>query len=393
MKYVDNLKSGMSGRKGILFAVGAIVAAVIGWNYLAAPEPASNPSTVNTSAMNVPTVQGGETPLDPEYREALEQSDSQRAEEARETGTTAVPTIQNTMLDQEQPLLVIDEPQDVTPDIETPDLDIAHQPIVVQPEPAPAQPFVTASPAAPVAANPERVNSMIEALARRPFPVAQVTDFGAVIPEETAEAQSPPAVPAAAGGPASKVKLPLAGTVLYAQMVGTANSDHPGPVLARILQGELTGATLIGSFQVARNALVINFDRMSVGTTRSGEEINEVVEIEAVAVDTANIGTGLATKVDRHLFQKLGIAFASGFAQGIGQAVSQTGTTTISIDTGGGTSSSTSTQDDLDAEEELKVASGQALSEAGSLIQQEFGNMPTTITVQAGTPIGVLFLQ
>src|SRR5690606_19424776 len=131
-----------------------------------------------------------------------------------------------------------------------------------------------------------------------------------------------------------------------------ANSDAPGPVLARILQGEYEGATLIGSFQTVRNALVISFDRMTVRTTRDGEEINETVAIETVAVDTSHIGTALATKVDRHLFQKLAIGFTASFAQGFGKALASNGRTVIRTDSGTVIESSS----ELDTEQQLLAA-------------------------------------
>jgi intracellular multiplication protein IcmE len=231
---------------------------------------------------------------------------------------------------------------------------------------------------------------MLNAMTRRIPPVAEVVAFGAVMPEVTVAEQSAPSVSSAATDAAgSKVKLPLAGTILYAQLIGRANSDHPGPVLAKILQGEYTGATLIGSFQVAQNAMVISFDRMTVATTRDGDEINETVPIQATAVDTTYIGTGLATKVDRHMFQKLAIAFTAGFARGLGDAISDSGETTINTSNG----TITTGGKNFDTREELLVAGGQAVSDAGSILQQEFGNRPTTVIVEAGTPIGVLFLQ
>jgi intracellular multiplication protein IcmE len=231
---------------------------------------------------------------------------------------------------------------------------------------------------------------MMQNLQRRPNPIAEVVQFSPVIPQATALEQTGPEISGTDVAQAeSKIKLPLAGTILYAQLVGRANSDYPGPVLAKILQGEYTGATLIGSFQTAQNALTISFDRMTVSTSRSGEEINETIPIQAVAVDTRYIGTGLATSVDRHLFQKLAIGFVAGFAQGFGDAISQTGETTI--DTGNGTVTTGSR--DLDANEELLAAGGQSVSEVGNILQQEFGNRPTTVIVEAGTPLGVLFLQ
>lgn len=388
-QYITNLKGTVTKSKGMLIFVGVAVAAVVGYSYMNTPELPVTPSVVGESAMNDVTIHGGTTPITDDYKNQLSTADNRRAEEALEKGGSSLPTVIGNTIENEQPILIVDDNKPKTPEIEEPVAEIMQQPIALNAPITETVPLVTAPPAA-VAVAQEQVNNMLNAMTRRFPPVAEVVAFGAVMPPAPTAEQSAPSVSAAtAEDAASKVKLPLAGTILYAQMVGRANSDHPGPVLAKILQGEYTGATLIGTFQVAQNALVINFDRMTVATTRDGEEINETVPIQATAVDTTYIGTGLATKVDRHMFQKLAIAFTAGFAQGFGDAISDTGETTI--DTGNGTI--TTGGKDLNTREELLAAGGQAVSQAGSILQQEFGNRPTTVIVEAGTPIGVLFLQ
>lgn len=389
-KYISNLKGTVAGSKGMIGFAAVAVLGVIAWSYMREPAPEINPSVVNTSAMNSTTIHGGTEKLPREYVAALDEADRQRTEAAKSAGLSAQPTIQGSVTETATPIELNLVDEDKTPEIEEPDVNISQIPLALSVPMTETVPIVTAPPPMVAVENPEQINNMINAMARRPLPVAEVVQFGAVMPEPLPVEQSSPAVAGTeTGEDASKVKLPLAGKILYAQLIGRANSDHPGPVLARVLQGDYTGATLIGSFQVSQNALTISFDRMTVERDRAGTEINEVVPIQAVAVDTQYIGTGLATKVDRHLFQKLAIAFTAGFAQGFGEAIAETGETTI--DTGNGTI--TTGGKNLDTKEELLVAGGQAVGSAGSILQQEFGNRPTTVIVEAGTPIGVLFLQ
>ena len=386
--FFASMGSSMKGSKGILTFVAVVVFAVVGWNFLNTPEVASNPSSVSSDQMNQETVQGTANPITEEYSNALNEADRQRLIDARENNTSAMPTIQNTTTETNAPLLILPDNINSTPDINVPKNEIVQQPIIIQQPITATVPFVTAPPPAPVIATPEQVRSMVTAMQRRPLAVAEVIDFSPNDPVvETVEQSSPVFVSDVDTVSASQVTVPLAGSIIYAELVGRANSDNPGPVLARILQGEYTGATLIGTFQTTRNALVINFDRMSVQRSRSGDEINEVVPIQAVAVDTKYIGTGLATSVNRRIFQKLAIAFTAGFAEGLGSAISSSGNT--SIDTSNGT---VTTGTDLDTDEQLLSAGGQAVSEAGSILTSEFGNVPTTIIVEGGTPIGILFL-
>lgn len=389
--YVTNLKGSVTKSKGILLFGGVAIAALLGYSYYNTPEPQTNTSVVSQGAMNTPTIHGGSDALDPSYVEALSEADAKRAEAAKQNNASSMPTIVGAQTQNTAPLLLEPSANDPTPVAEVPEIDITQQPLVMATVPmTDTVPLVTAPPPPVAAQDTEKVNNMLTAMTRRTLPIAEVVQFGAVMPVTPVAEQSAPTVGATEqAAAASKVKLPLAGTILYAQLVGRANSDHPGPILAKVLQGEYTGATLIGTFQVAQNALTLTFDRMTVEKTRSGEEINEVVPIQAVAVDTKYIGTGLATSVDRHMFQKLAIAFTAGFAQGLGDAISDNGETTI--DTGNGTI--TTGGDKLNTKEELLVAGGQAVSNAGSILQQEFGNRPTTVIVEAGTPLGVLFLQ
>jgi intracellular multiplication protein IcmE len=388
-QYMNNLKNTVTKGKGMLIFAGVVILGVIGWSYLRTPDEAVTPSVVSGGVMNETTIHGGTQPISEEYRNQLKSADEVRAEQAIEAGKSALPTVVGNTIENEAPLLLQPDDKDKTPKIEEPVAEIMQQPIALNAPVTETVPLVTPPPAA-VNVTPEQMNNMLNAMQRRVPPVAEVVAFGATMPTPVAAEQSAPSVAGTAqDAAASKIKLPLAGTILYAQLVGRANSDHPGPVLAKILQGDYEGATLIGAFQVAQNALVINFDRMTVGTTRAGEEINETIPIQAVAVDTTYIGSGLATKVDRHMFQKLAIAFTSGFAQGLGDAISDTGETTINTSNG----TITTGGKDLDTKEELLKAGGQAVSNAGSILQQEFGNRPTTVIVEAGTPIGVLFLQ
>lgn len=389
--FASRMKASTSGSGKFLIPIGVIAVAAIGYTYFSADPPAVNPSSVSKGAMETATLQGGTT-LTPRYSEELAKADQQRIAAAKDSGTSAIPTIRPGTAEQLNPIPLLDPVVEDTPVIETPNVDPA--PIVLNAPITPAIPIVTAPPPMLAQQNPENLQNLQTYMAglRRANPVAEVTayanmaDFKVEAPSQTA-----PAGQIAAAGTAedeSKIKLPLAGKILYAQLVSRANSDAPGPVLAKIVQGQYAGATLIGSFQKAQDSLIISFDRMTVETTRDGEEINETVAIKSVAVSTDYIGTALATSVDRHMFQKIAIGFTAAFAQGFGDAVSDRGNTTI--DTGNGTI--TTSNGDLNSKEELMSATGKAVAQTGSILMDEFGRRPTTIIVESGTPIGVLFL-
>lgn len=386
-----NVKSTILGSKKLLMVVGGIALVGGGLALRSAPE-APVPSSTISNPMKGPTPIEGSAQNTPERDRLLDQKEAENVRTARENGTTTLPTVRPNQLTPTPVILPVDPPTPPVPTEEEKNTDIKVEPIVLTP-PA-VNPVAIVAPPSQVnaVADKARVDAMVKySLARRPIPTVKVVEFADnkdfVIKEEE---QSAPSVIGndASDSDKSKIKVPLAGKILYAEIIGQANSDSPGPVIAKVLQGDYRGATLVGSFKTTRDALVISFDKMTVETTPDGEEINDTVAIKAVAVDTKDIGTGLATTVDRHMLSKLTIGFMSAFAQGFGDAVSDKGTTTY--DTGNGTI--TTRNGDLDTTEQLYSAGGKAISKSGDILSQEFGNRPTTIIVKGGTPIGVLFL-
>lgn len=388
---LSSVKNTIAGNKKLLL-VFVVVAAVGGGLALrSSPEAPVPNSTVANPMKGTTPIEGSEANT-PARSDALDTFDNKAVEEARDNGSSAIPVVRPTNSTPAPVILDLDPPTPPAPTADDKEVEIKQEPIVIAPPTV--QPVSIVAPPTTVKSveDKARADAMMKyaATLSRPLPVAQVVEFGDnkdfVVEEEE---QSGPIV---GGDPTdsdkSKIKVPLAGKILYAEIVGQANSDSPGPVIAKVLQGEYRGATLVGSFKTTRDALVISFDKMTVETTPDGEEINDTVSIKAVAVDTKDIGTGLATSVDRHMLSKLTIGFMSAFAQGFGDAVGDKGTT--SYDTGNGTI--TTRNGDLDTSEQLYSAGGKAISKSGDILQQEFGNRPTTIIVKGGTPIGVLFL-
>lgn len=387
---LGNAATGTAGsrRMLIVIAVGAALAATI--YFLTYTEPPVAPSEVR-GLNNIKTVQG-QTPVSPEYDNALRQADQTRVAEAERQGGTVMPTIRAI---EAQPIERPDESGN-----RQGDYDGVNRP--APPVVAPPQIISPVAPIAPppiqVAQAPIEVDPLVEQMRRQletfkgGYPAAKVDFYSkgqpaAPVDQAAAQAQS---AGGAIGGLVQTnggIKLPLAGSIVYAELVSTANSDAPGPVIARIVQGELAGATLIGSFQTQRDALFISFQTLSMGTNRQGDEINKSIPINAVAVDSSTIGTGLATSVDRHLLQNVGITAAAAFAQGLGSAIAQSGQQ-VTQSLGG----VTVTNPIRSTRDQLYIAGGVAGGAAGQALQQAYGNRPVTITVASGTPMGILFL-
>ena len=185
----------------------------------------------------------------------------------------------------------------------------------------------------------------------------------------------------------SRFAAPATGTILFSRLIGRINSDVPGPVVAEITQGPLSGSRLIGSFQFTEEGVIIQFSSMTVPFTDDGLERTEVVPINAVAVDPENLGTAMSTSIDRRVLERIAFGFATAFVQGLGQAISQSGSSTT-LSPGGATYSAPV----LNTRDQLLTASGSAAGVAGKILDQTFGKRRTTIVVEANTPFGLLFM-
>lgn len=199
------------------------------------------------------------------------------------------------------------------------------------------------------------------------------------------EAKSKEEAAAAAAAVSDDVKNILlpAGSVVYAQILTEANTDAPGPVLAQITSGPLSGSRLLGEFKATDEYLVLTFKTVVVdGVSQS---------VDAVGLDPDTTLTGLATEVDHRYWRKIVLPAAAAFVEGLASAISESGTTSITIQ--GDTTSTTTDTGGKDSGQ--KVASGieEAGKELKKILDKEAGDTKTLIRVEAGTPLGVLFLE
>ena len=173
-----------------------------------------------------------------------------------------------------------------------------------------------------------------------------------------------------------------AGTIEYAQLITEANTDAPGPILAQIVTGPLKGGRLIGSFTSTGRFLTLNFNTIIL----DGVDF----AANAIAIDPETTLPGVVTDIDRRYFQRIILPAAAEFVEGLTEAISESGTTTIVINDNDGSSTSTSTGAQDSRQE---VASG--IEEAGEalaeILEDVAGETEPLLRVRAGTPIGVLF--
>ena len=171
-----------------------------------------------------------------------------------------------------------------------------------------------------------------------------------------------------------------AGTIEYGQLLIEANTDAPGPVMAQIVSGPLSGSRVLGSFQSSDNYITLNFSQVVIDGVS--------YPVEAVAIDPGTTLPGMVTDIDRRYFKRVVLPMAAEFISSLAEAVSESGTTSVYI------SDSTVTQSTEDKDSKQEVASGitAAGDKLSEILEDEADNTKPLLRIRSGTPVGVLFL-
>ncbi len=364
---------------GLVFLVGGIILFGSGGE-----DPNLSRMVPGTQMTEVP----GTAEVTQDYRERIEETDTQRVEEAIRTGGSAIPTpiappVGRVTLPEED--AAEDDPLERWRRIqEERQRRVEEKPDLPQVDP---NAEVTQSLAEAMAAQME---SILQNRTPQPPKYAVITppDFDPNPAEEDPEGDGGGEGGGDDGGGGGgdgeeevvNIKVP-AGTIEYAQLITEADSDVPGPIMARILSGPLKGSRLLGSFEVQDEYLVLNFDTIVIdGVSQS---------VSAVAMNPQTTKIGMVTDVDHKYFQRIILPAAAKFIEGFAEAVASTGGTSVSVD--GDTV--VQEEEDLDTREELLKGVEEAAGEFSDILSDEGKDAEVQVVVAAGTPMGILFLQ
>lgn len=377
-------------REKPLFKVGVIVAAAIivfGIIVLfgGSSEPPVDPSSLQTgSEVSAPPATDGASDA---YNDAIREQNEAIREEAEAQGGSALPTPidppvgrvtqDDSTLEQDDPLQRWRELQEERLARELNDTSNANVEVQQAPENRNEQIQQMS------AAMAQQMQSILEKKSSVKVGYKSVTD-PSFLDDLNKEAEEEAAAQAAKNSEVKVEEIIMpAGEIAYAQLITEANSDVEGPVLAQIAGGPLNGARILGDFQLEedKEILVLNFDTIVL------EGIS--YDIEAVAIDPDTTLPGMATDVDHHYLKRVVLPMAAAFVEGMASAISESGTTTVTIDSGA------AVEEEADKDSEQEVASG--IEEAGQklseIMDEEAEKIEVTVRIDAGTPMGVLFLE
>jgi len=374
-------------------------------------EEDANRSVVGSTPDGV-RVDVGTEQADDEYIKAIKEVNQQTVEEARATGTSAIPLPLNTP-DQDG-ITMPEAPPEVADDplrqwrnaldaksISQPgdELPVAEEmpPVAIAPMSQMQRPQPTAAMDPAVA---QRLSEQMRVILTAQMPMtssvltftqepsayqkqkeeaARNLSSGGDYTQTGTTSATTDSSSAAAKAAEKKVIVP-AGNIAYGQLLNELNSDVRGPVLVHVLSGPFAGGRALGQFNRQNEFLTLDFNRI----------IKEGVsyQISGIAMDEKTTLVGMATGVDNHYFQRIILPAAAKFIEGYSSAVAETGTSTTTT-AGGGVVQDTP---EPDATDELYKGMEEAASKVSEALDQN-SNRPITVTLKKGTTMGILFLE
>ncbi|MFZ0219932.1 MAG: 5-fold beta-flower protein [Candidatus Aquirickettsiella sp.] len=173
-----------------------------------------------------------------------------------------------------------------------------------------------------------------------------------------------------------------AGTIMHAVLLTSINSDEPGPVLAKIVEGKFKGARLMGAISNQGQKVLLSFNTLTL------PKLSESVAINTVAIDEGTARTALSSDTNNHYWLRYGTLFASAFLQGYGQSFLDYG----NAYSGAIVINPSNQPINLKPRDRVFVGLGQVGLQYSSILRNLF-NTPPTVKVFSGTPMGILFLS
>lgn len=330
-------KGGLLSFRNIALLTVLVVGGAVGYEVWKNPD-LIGPSRVAGTPNVDDTPAGDQLRTSERYQDNLRQQNEDGARNAEDTDTSFIAT-------PDEPLRQIDEkPPAIAPNPNRP-LPPANVPVetqqprtVVIDRQQPVRQQAQSTPNQPAPPDYARINQLAQLMATQqqgllgawsaqPSAVTVVVEEDLVPKEESApEATAPNGNARQANTPALSEPLIRAGDVVLASTIITNDSDTPGPVVAQIRKGPLKGARLLGGFEANQNNthLIVQFNSAVL-------EDGTQIPITAYAVDARQKSLAVRTDLDRRLFARYAPRVAAAFVSGVGEALSDPGTSLIDL--------------------------------------------------------------
>lgn len=382
----DAVKTNPLFKIGIVIAAFAVIAG--GIMLFGGKEAALDPSTMRGAA-DIRQIAGAED-VSPIYEEAVRDKNEQDVEIAQRQGTSAMPVpigAPKNMVALSKPDTEAEDPLERWRRIQEERLSKERQAAAsaqVGAEPAVAvDPYIEQK-SALATSFATQMQSILDGLKLEGMETASIADAEFMESKRRAAAaakvEMQQSIDAAAGVSEAQVEVLLEpGRIEYAQLITEANTDAPGPVLAVLASGPLAGSRLIGSFSASEEYLTLTFNTIVVD--------GQALSTNAVALDPATSKPGVITEIDHKYFQRVILPAAAAFIEGIGGAIAESGSSTVSA----GAGTTTSAQNELDPRQEFFKGVEEASGKVSEILDQDGGAVKPMLRVAAGAHLGLLF--
>ncbi len=173
-----------------------------------------------------------------------------------------------------------------------------------------------------------------------------------------------------------------AGSVMFAVLDTSVNSDEKSPIMASIVDGPLKGSKLIGRFTRVNQRVLLSFNLLN------DPNYYKSLSLNAVAIDPNTARTAISGEVNNHYLLRYGTVFATAFLSGLSDAVLQS-----SASNQCGWFGCVSHFNPLNTRQQVLVGLGTAGQKIATNFGDKFSNLPPTVKIKGGTGIGILIMS
>ena len=189
---------------------------------------------------------------------------------------------------------------------------------------------------------------------------------------------------------ADMITLYKVGDLIPATLQTGIDSTQPSVVRARIESGPLAGAIVTGTFEQDNTSVRINFNSLNIQTAPNS------IAIAGSAMDFNRASTAMRTSVNRHIPERIAMAFITSFGKGFADAMKNNNITSTSSSSnnnnGGSSTSNTTTSRPKTTREINKEAGAEAISTAIGSLDSLVPKQPT-VKVRANMEIAIYLTQ
>ena len=189
---------------------------------------------------------------------------------------------------------------------------------------------------------------------------------------------------------ADMITLYKVGDLIPATLQTGIDSTQPSVVRARIESGPLAGAIVTGTFEQDNTSVRINFNSLNIPTAPNS------IAIAGSAMDFNSASTAMRTSVNRHIPERIAMAFITSFGKGFADAMKNNNITSTSSSSnnnnGGSSTSNTTTSRPKTTREINKEAGAEAISTAIGSLDSLVPKQPT-VKVRANMEIAIYLTQ